>query len=389
LLEKVGVILRENRYVDTWSRRTGLQLGGGLTEANTGDFFVRLKDGSRPPTWTVMEHIREQVAASVPGLDADVSQLIEDIIGDLTAVPEPIEVKLFSDNVTQLDAASKKVAAQLGKIRGVVSVRDGINPAGDALEVRVDPVKAALLGLDPQSVTAQVNAAVAGTLAAELPQGPKMVGVRVWVPPNDRAQIEQLAALPISDGRGHVYPLSRVANLTQQRGQPEIDHQNLKRMLAVTARIEGRDLGSTMADVKKVLQTRGELPSGMYYELGGLYQQQQIAFHGLLVVMMTAVALVFTLLVFLYESFRIAIVILVQPLLAICAVFMGLWVTGIELNISAMMGMTMIIGIVTELAIFYFSELVEIQAHAGDGQRSLRELLLEAGKRRSRAILMS
>ena len=389
LLEQVGAILRKDPYVDTWSRRTGLQLGGGLTEANTGDFFVRLKDGPRPPTWTVMENIRERVAASVPGLDVDVSQLMEDIIGDLTAVPEPIEVKLFSDDVAQLDAASKKVAAQLRKVRGVVSVRNGINPAGDALEVHVDPVKAALLGLDPQAVTAQVNAAVAGTLAAELPQGPKMVGVRVWVPPDDRAEIEQLAALPISDGHGHVYPLSRVATLTQQRGQPEIDHQNLKRMLAVTARIEGRDLGSTMADVKKVLQRRGELPAGMYYELGGLYQQQQIAFHGLLIVMMTAVALVFTLLVFLYESFRIAIVILVQPLLAICAVFIGLWVTGIELNISAMMGMTMIIGIVTELAIFYFSELAEIRAHAGDEQRSLRELLLEAGKRRSRAILMS
>jgi CzcA family heavy metal efflux pump len=389
LLEKVGAILHANPYVDTWSRRTGLQLGGGLTEANRGDFFVRLKDGSRPPTWAVMEHIRQQAAASVPGLDVDASQLIEDIIGDLTAVPEPIEVKLFSDNVTQLDAASKKVAAQLRKIRGVVSVHDGINPAGDALEVHVDPVKAALLGLDPQSVAAQVNAAVAGTLAAELPQGPKMVGVRVWVPPDDRTEIEQLAALPISDGHGHVYPLSRVATLTQQRGQPEIDHQNLKRMVAVTARIEGRDLGSTMADVKQVLQTRGELPSGMYYELGGLYRQQQIAFHGLLLVMATAVALVFTLLVFLYESFRIAIVILVQPLLAICAVFIGLWVTGIELNISAMMGMTMIIGIVTELAIFYFSELAEVQAHGGDEQRSLRELLLEAGKRRSRAILMS
>jgi multidrug efflux pump subunit AcrB len=385
----VGAILRADPYVDTWSRRTGLQLGGGLTEANRGDFFVRLKDGSRPPTWAVMEHIRQQAAASVPGLDVDASQLIEDIIGDLTAVPEPIEVKLFSDNVTQLDAASKKVAAQLRKIRGVVSVHDGINPAGDALEVHVDPVKAALLGLDPQSVAAQVNAAVAGTLAAELPQGPKMVGVRVWVPPDDRTEIEQLAALPISDGHGHVYPLSRVATLTQQRGQPEIDHQNLKRMVAVTARIEGRDLGSTMADVKQVLQTRGELPSGMYYELGGLYRQQQIAFHGLLLVMATAVALVFTLLVFLYESFRIAIVILVQPLLAICAVFIGLWVTGIELNISAMMGMTMIIGIVTELAIFYFSELAEVQAHGGDEQRSLRELLLEAGKRRSRAILMS
>ncbi|HJP99603.1 MAG TPA: efflux RND transporter permease subunit [Rhodanobacteraceae bacterium] len=390
LLDKVSKILAADPYVDTWSRRTGLQLGGGLTEANRGDIFVRLRNGSRPPTWTVMEHIREQVAAKVPGLDVDVSQLIEDMIGDLTAVPEPIEVKLFSDNVTQLDATAKKVAGQVGKIRGVVSVRDGINPAGNALELQVDAVKAALLGLDPKSVADQVSAAVAGTVAAELPQGPKMVAVRVWVPPNDRSEIEQLASLPISDGHGHVYPLSRVATLTEQQGQPEIDHENLKRMLAVTARIAGRDLGSTMADVKKVLEKRGELPPGMYYELGGLYQQQQIAFHGLTIVMLTAIALVFTLLVFLYESFRTAIVVLIQPLLAICAVFIGLWITGIELNISAMMGMTMIVGIVTELAIFYFSELTEIKAHLQAGEKpSLREMLLEAGRRRTRAILMS
>jgi CzcA family heavy metal efflux pump len=390
LLEKVGAILRADRYVDTWSRRTGLQLGGGLTEANTGDFFVRLKSGSRPSTEDVMEHIREQIVRKVPGLDVDVSQLTEDLIGDLTEVPQPIEVKLFSDDVTQLDATARKVAAQLAKIPGVVGVLNGINPAGDALELHVDPVEAAMLGLDPKSVADQVSAAVAGTIAAELPQGPKMVDVRIGVPPQDRAEIEQLAALPISDGHGHVFPLSRVATLSTQTGQPEIDHENLKRMLAVTARISGRDLGSTMADVKQVLERHGELPAGMYYELGGLYQQQQIAFHGLTIVMLTAFALVFTLLVFLYESFRTAIVVLVQPLLAICAVFIGLWITGIELNISAMMGMTMIVGIVTELAIFYFSELAEIEAHGdADAIPSLRYRLLDTGRRRARAILMS
>jgi CzcA family heavy metal efflux pump len=391
LLLKVGAILRANPYVDTWSRRTGLQLGGGLTEANRGDFFVRLKDGARPATEVVMEHIRDQVAAKVPGLDVDVSQLLEDMIGDLTAVPQPIEVKLFSDNVDALDTAAKEVAAQLARIPGVVGVRDGINPAGDALEIKVDPVKAALLGLDPRSIASQLNAAVAGTVAAEMPQGPKMVGVRVWVPPSDRAEIEQLAALPISDGHGNVFPLSRVASLSQQRGQPEIDHENLKRMLAVTARIEGRDMGSTMRDVKQLLERRGELPVGMYYELGGLYQQQQIAFHGLTIMLLTAIALVFTLLLFLYESFRVAIVVLVQPLLAICGVFVGLWVTGTELDISSMMGMTMIVGIVTELAIFYFSELAEIQAQALDDEQppGLREALLQAGHRRMRAILMS
>ncbi|HET6586605.1 MAG TPA: efflux RND transporter permease subunit, partial [Oleiagrimonas sp.] len=388
-LGEIAAILAANPYVDTWSRRTGLQLGGGLTEANRGDIFIRLKNGARPPTSVVMEHVREQVAVKVPGLDVDVSQLLEDMIGDLTAVPQPIEVKLFSDNVAQLDATAKKVAAQLGKIKGVVSIRDGINPAGDALEVHVDPVKAALLGLDPKSVSNQVADAVTGTVATELPQGPKMVGVRVWVPPNDRAEIEQLASLPISDGHGHTYALSRVATFSEQHGQPEIDHENLKRMLAVTARITGRDLGSTMGDVQQLLDRPGELPSGMYYELGGLYQQQQMAFRGLTIVLATAFALVFTLLLFLYESFRAAIVVLIQPLLAICAVFIGLWVTGTELDISSMMGMTMIVGIVTELSIFYFSELAEIQAQQNSATLPLHAALLEAGQKRMRAILMS
>ncbi|MGH8110794.1 MAG: efflux RND transporter permease subunit [Rhodanobacteraceae bacterium] len=390
LLKQVGRILAANPYVSTWSRRTGLQLGGGLTEANTGDFFVRLKNNDRPPTWVVMEHIREDVVAKVPGLDVDVSQLLEDMIGDLTSAPQPVVVKLFSDNVTALDASAKKVAAQIQHVRGVVSVRDGIVPAGDALEVHVDPAKAALLGLDPRSVVSQVATAVAGTVAAELPQGPKMVGVRVWVPPGQRAEIQQLEALPISDGHGHVFPLSRVATVTEQHGQPEIDRENLKRMLAVTARIAGRDLGSTMAAVKQVLDQPGELPTGMYYELGGLYQQQQIAFHGMTLVLIAAFALVFTLLLFLYESFLTAIVILIQPLLAICAVFIGLWVTRIGLNISAMMGMTMIVGIVTELAIFYFSELAEIRAHGkGDAAPTFHDMLTEAGHNRIRAILMS
>ncbi|TAN04642.1 MAG: efflux RND transporter permease subunit [Rhodanobacteraceae bacterium] len=391
LLLKVAAILRADPYVSTWSRRTGLQLGGGLTEANRGDIFVRLKSGNRPPTSVVMEHIREEVVAKVPGLDVDVSQLLEDMIGDLTSAPQPIVVKLFSDNVGELDATAKKVAAQLLKVRGVASTRDGINPAGDALEVHVDPVKAAMLGLDPKSVANQVAAAVAGTVAAELPQGPKMVGVRVWVPPGGRAQIQQLEALPISDGHGHVFPLSRLATITPQHGQPEIDHENLKRMVAVTGRIAGRDLGSTMRDVQKVLAARGELPTGMYYELGGLYQQQQIAFHGMTIVLIAAIALVFTLLLFLYESFRTAIVILIQPLLAMCGVFIGLWVTGTELDISSMMGMTMIVGIVTELAIFYFSEFADLEratTRAGQPFR-VREALLEAGHGRMRAIFMS
>ena len=384
LLQQVEQIIQSNPYVSTYSRRTGLQLGGGLTEANTGDIFVRLKHGPRPPTDSVMERIREQVAAQVPGLDVEVTQLMEDMIGDLTEVPQPIEVKLFGDDQAQLDATARKIAAAIGKVDGVAEVRDGINPAGDALEVQVDPVKAGLYGLDPLAVAQQVSDAVAGKLAAELPQGPKMIGVRVWLPPSARAQREQLESLPIRTADGQTVPLSRLARLRTEQGQPEIDRDNLKRMVAVTARIVGRDMGSTVADVKQVLDRPGLLPAGMYYELGGLYAQQQIAFRDLTIVMLAAIALVFTLLLFLYESFRVALAIMASPLLALAAVFLGLWLTGIELNISAMMGMTMIVGIVTEIAIFYFSELTEAQR-----RMPLHAAMQYAGHHRMRPILMS
>ncbi|TPG09866.1 efflux RND transporter permease subunit [Rhodanobacter glycinis] len=385
LLNQVEAIIRANPSVDTYSRRTGLQLGGGLTEANQGDFFVRLKSGARPSTEEVMTQVRTEVEQKVPGLDIELSQLMEDLIGDLVAVPQPIEIQLYSDDAGQLDATAGKVAAAIGKITGVVGVRNGINPAGDALTVQVDPARAALEGLDPVSVTDQVAAAIDGTVAAQLPVGSKVVGVRVRLPEHAHQRLEQIAALPIRAADGHLFPLSRVATLKQVQGQPEITRDNLKRMVAVTGLISGRSLGATIVDVKKVLAQPGLLPKGMFFQLGGLYQQQQQAFRGLTIVMLAAIALVFTLLLFLYESFRVALTILAMPLLAIPAVFAGLWLTGIELNISAMMGMTMIVGIVTEVAIFYFSELQDAEQQ----DMALHDALHEAGQHRTRPILMS
>ena len=384
LLNQVETIIRANPHVDTYSRRTGLQLGGGLTEANQGDFFVRLKSGSRPSTEEVMTQVRTAVEAQVPGLDIDLAQLMEDLIGDLVAVPQPIEVQLYGDDPEQLNATATKVAAAIGKITGVVGVLDGINPAGDALTVQVDPARAALQGLDPAAVTDQVAAAIDGTVAAQLPVDGKVVGVRVRLPDGAHQRLEQVAALPIRAADGHLFPLSQVATLKQVQGQPEITRDNLKRMVAVTGRISGRSLGAVIGDVKHVLAQPGLLPKGMFYQLGGVYQQQQQAFRGLTIVMLAAIALVFTLLLFLYESFRVALAIMAMPLLALPGIFVGLWLTGIELNISSMMGMTMIVGIVTEVAIFYFSELDDAQR-----ELALHDALHDAGTHRTRPILMS
>jgi CzcA family heavy metal efflux pump len=385
LLRQVEAILKTMPDVATWSRRTGLGLGGDLNEANKGDFFVRLKSGKRRPIFDVMSDLRGRIENEVPGLNVEMAQLMEDLIGDLTAVPQPIEVKLFGDEPDVLIATAKKVAAEIGKIQGIVEVRDGINPAGDALDIRIDRVKAAFEGIDPAEATRIADVYLRGQVVTQIPTSLKEIGVRVWTADQVRKTRLDLANLPIRAPDGHTFPLERIATIVPVSGQPQITRENLQHMIAVTARLEGRDLGSAAADVTHVLGQPNIVPRSIRYELGGLYQQQQIAFRGLLLVFAAAAGAVFVLLLFLYERFSVAISILIMPLIATCAVFVGLWLTDTELNITAMMGMTMIIGIVTEVAIFFFSEFEDLQA---TGMPTL-DALISAGRNRMRPIAMT
>lgn len=384
LLRQVETIIKSNPNVETYSRRTGAQLGGGITEANQGDFFVKLKPFPRQPIEDVMDEIRRRIQNQVPGLDIELAQLMEDMIGDLTAVPQPVEIKIYSDDEAALQAAANKTFGLISRIPGVVDARNGINPAGDALEIHVDRVKAALEGLDPNSVSQMLSEYMTGAVTTQVQSSVKMIGVRVWIPEKLRATQADLENLMLHTPRGHLVPLKRIASIVTVSGQPEINRENLKRMIAVTARISGRDMGSVIRDVRRVMAEPGLLPRGAYYELGGLYKEQQTAFRGLIQVFAAAVALVFLLLLFLYERFRVAIAIMSIPLLSVSAIFIGLWVTGLELNISAMMGMTMIVGIVTEVAIFYFSEYQSI-GHDMDREHAL----IAAGKNRMRPIAMT
>jgi multidrug efflux pump subunit AcrB len=384
LLRQVEAVLRATPDVETYSRRTGLQLGGGLTEANTGDFFVRLKPLPRRDIETVMDEVRQKVEREVPGLQIELAQLMEDLIGDLTAVPQPIEIKLYSDDGKLLIKLGPSVAAAIGKIPGVVDVKPGIVLAGDALNIQVDRVKASLEGVDPDTITQMVSNYLSGVVTTQIQSGSKMIGVRAWIPHKLRATQQSVEELRLRAADGHLFPLKRVATLTALTGQPEITRDDLKQMVAVTGRISGRDIGSVISQVKRVLNRPGLIPKGVYYNLGGLYAEQQSAFAGLVAVFLGAVALVFLLLLFLYENFLVAVAMLVTALLALSAVFVGLWLTGTEMNISSMMGMTMIVGIVTEVAIFYYSEYADLT-----GEQNQHVRLIKAGNNRMRPIAMT
>jgi CzcA family heavy metal efflux pump len=381
LLRQLEGILQETPEIETYSRRTGVQLGGGLSEANIGDFFIRLKPLPRRPIEEVMDDVRTQIEAHVPGLEIETTQLMEDLIGDLTSVPQPIEIKLYSDDEAKLTEVANKVAAAIQKVSGIVEVKNGIVPAGDALNIEVDRVKAGLEGMDPDAITKSLSDYLTGSVTTKIQKGPKLIGVRAWIPRAARETIHNVEGLLLRAPDGHLFPLKRVATLTRLTGQPQIMRDDLRRMIAVTARISGRDLGSTAADVKRLVDQPGTLPADVPYTLGGLYEQQQIAFRGLTIILIAAVVLVFLLLLFLYESFRASIAMMLTTLLAVAGVYLGLWVTRTEFNITSRMGMTMIIGIVTEITIFYLSEYRELPP--SDNR------FIQAGLNRMRPIAMT
>ena len=386
LMGRIEAIIRQTPDVDTYSRRTGTQLGGGLTEPNTGDFFIRLKPKGRRRIEEVMDDIRGKVGDSVPGVDIETAQLMEDLIGDLTAVPQPIEVKLYSDDAALLQKTGPAVADLIGKVRGVTEVKSGVVIAGDGLDIHIDPIRAELEGLAPDEAGKQIEALLSGTVATQIQSGANLADVRVWIPPAARTHGDQLGALMLkSPDDGHLFPLSRVADIRVVTGQAEIDRENLRRMDAVTARVVGRDTGSAAAEVQRAVAAPGVLPAGVTFEMGGLYAEQQAAFQGMALVFAAAVAAVFVLLLFIYESFRTAFCILVMPLAAASAVAIGLWATGVELNIMALMGATMILGITTEVAIFYFTEYEALVAEGVDPA----DALIQAGVNRLRPISMT
>ncbi len=388
-IEEVEAILKRNPYVLTYSRRTGAGLGGDLNEAYQGDMFVRLKSPSRrPPIWTVMDEITSRITREVPGIRFDTHQLLGDMIGDMVGRRQPIVVELSAKNPSVLGAVARNVARAIAKIPGVepASVNSGVVPAGDALEIAVNPAAAAMEGVTPAEVEAELYRYLHGSVVTSYLGSVQKVGVRVWLdPPQGRIYRAALKNLAMRAPDGHFFPLSTVARVTFVAGEPEITRNNLAQIVPVTAQIGGgHDLGSTVAAVKKALLQPGLIPPGVYYEIGGQYKQQQIAVRGMIKVFAAAALAEFILLLFLYESFVIPVFIIASSILATSAVFIGLYVTGVELNITAMMGMVMIIGISTEMAIFLVSEFMGLAK-----SMPAREALSAAAQNRLRPITMS
>ena len=384
----VEQMLRETPEVESTSRRTGLQLGlAAVTEANTGDVLVKLKAKRDRDVEEVMAEVRARIKQEEPALDLDFIQVLQDMIGDLTSAPEPIQIKLFSQDPRQIEEWAPKVAEAIQKITGVVDILNGIENtvSGPAVTFQVDPSVAARAGFTAEEIAVDASAILEGEPApTPVVANDRAYTLRVRFPAANRASLEAMRDTLLVSSTGHTATLGALATVTENPGQTEIRRENLQRYAAVTARLEGTNLGSGMAAVQKTVNAL-HIPSSIRVEYGGTYQEQQRSFHDLVVVLVLAVLLLFIVLLFEFGTFAAPVAILSSALLSTSGVFIALLITRTTFNISSFMGMIMVIGIVAKNGIL----LLDADQRLRGLGTSDEDAILQAGRRRLRPIVMT
>ena len=383
-LLQAEAILRATPEVESYSRRTGARLALAIAEPNSGDFLVKLHPDRKRSTDEVISYLRDSFGRSVPGVQWDFPGILTDLIGDLMWAPKPIEIKLYSVDTGFLKSQGPHIEEALKKVPGVVDTFNGLTYAGTSLRLIVRPVDAQRLGFTSDDIAKAVNTAMLGDPASVLLEGDRVVTIRVKVDPARIDQIATLKNLPIRSPAGTIVHLSDVVDVSEEAGQLELRREDLRQDIAVTARLENRDLGSAMADIQQVLGSDGSLPKADL-EYGGLFEQQQASFRNLTVVLAMAIILVFTVLLLEFRSFAEPLAIVAGAILSLFGTMLGLWITGTSLNVVSFLGAIIGIGIVAKNGIL----MLDFVDHFVAEGYSFDEALVKSGRRRLRPVLMT
>ena len=356
MLKEVEKIIVSIPEVETYSRRTGAQMGFFITEANDGDFLIQLKDDRKRSTVEVIDDIRKRVEATQPALEIDFGQVIGDMLGDLMASVQPIEIKIFGSDMNKLNDLARQVAAEIESVEGIADIFDGIIIAGPSIDIIPDQQKLSQYGISPTSFQYQMQTVVQGNIIGNILEKEQLTDIRMIYPNSTKNSLENIKQQFVFTPEGKLLPITNLAEIELKDGVAEINRDNLKSVSIVTARLNNRDLGSAIKEIQKIIDLKVFLPQGYNIEYGGEYADQQKSFTELLLILILSSLLVFALMLFLFKDFRAACSILLIAVLGISGSLIALFITNTPLNVGSYTGLIMIVGIIGENAIFTFQQ---------------------------------
>ena len=385
MLRHVEKILLGTPEVESFSRRTGARLALAIAEPNTGDFLVKLRPDRRRATDEVIDELREKIHAAEPALHTEFPGVLSDLIGDLTWSPNPCEIKVFSTDTEVLKKKATEIAETIAKMPGVVDVDPGLVVAGPSMRFAVRAEAAARVGLTAADIGNTLQTSLLGNASSYLLQGDRTVGIRVLSAAETRDRELRIRETPIRSLSGSVVTLNDVAEVQYQPGILEMQREDLRQLVAVSARFAGMDLGTGIRNIQSQLGKTLQLPPGATLEFGGLYQQQQESFRNLTFVLVMAIVLVFAVLMIEFRSTIQPLAIVLGAVLALFGVVAALAVTGTSLNIVSFLGAIIGVGIVAKNGILMLDFVEHLQSRG----YSLFEALVQSGRRRLRPVLMT
>ena len=359
MLKEVEKMIVKIPEVAAYSRRTGTQMGFFITEPNRGDYLIQLKKERDRTSEEVINEIRQNVEATQPALRVDFGQVIGDMLGDLMSSVSPIEVKIFGNNQTELQLLAKKIGEIVATVPGTADVFDGIVLAGPSINIQPNYSQLAQYGITPTDLQFQLQTALEGNVVGSLLENEQTTPIRLIYANSKNRSVDDINKLQLFLPSGQAVPIKNLVSISILKGVAEIERENLQMMNVVTGRLNNRDLGSVMKDIQQKVASTVALPAGYYVEYAGAYKEQQQSFKELLMILIASSMLIFGVLLFLFRDSRVALVILLISVLGISGSYLLLFFTNTPLNVGSYTGIIMIVGIISENAIFTFLQFRE------------------------------
>jgi len=344
----VAEILDNTPEVKGWTMHIGTTLGSVSTQPNIGDFLVTLKQKRDRSSFEVIEELRKHIESSIPNLEElGLSQVLEDRLGDIMGADAPISVMLFGIQPEELIKTGYALKESLKNIKDIEEVNVLTSYASPSINIRLKSDAPSLYGIDENTLVSQIRSMYYGEPVASIAEGEKLINVRVLMqrPREDPIAYLQKELLIYSSKLQKNIPLSNVADISYQNKVAEITHYNLSPVCILGVRFNGNDMRQAVKEIRKNINAFN-LPSDITTEIGGIYKEQQESFSQMSYVVLFAAMIIFIGLLFHFSDLRIAFSILIALLVTLTGVFMALKITGKPLDITAFMGMLIVLSIV-------------------------------------------
>ena len=333
----------------------------------------------------IEEDIRKALSV-LPGVQVIMNQPIAQRVDEMvTGVRSQLAIKVFGDDLTELKRVSEDLARIVRTVPGAIDIRVERLAGQQTLTIDIDRQAIARYGINVADVNDLIETAFGGNEVGQLYEGQRRFGIVVRYPAEFRASVQAIRNSTLRSTDGTLVPLSAVAHIELQDSPPTISRESGKRRVVVGANVSGRDLGGFVAEVQSRVAKELQMPEGYYLSWGGQFENMERAMDTLMVIVPLTIAAIFFLLFMLFNSVRLAaLIILVLPFASIGGVI-GLFVTGEYLSVPASVGFIALWGI----AVLNGVVLVSCIRRLREDGFSIAEAVREGCVQRFRPVMMT